>query len=66
MARQGVDERNERRIFKVVSDSACEDNNPQMFMMCQKVVTDLDYHENMTILNIFNGPFNCTQRELMA
>jgi len=63
---QGVDERNERRIFKVVSDSACEDNNPQMFMMCQKVVTDLDYHENMTILNIFNGPFNCTQRELMA
>jgi len=63
---QGVDENNEKKIFKVVSHSACEPKNPQMFMMCQKVVSGLEYHPGMTILNIFNGPHNCTSEELCA
>jgi len=62
---QGMDETNERRVFEFVTKNACSRGDlPQCFMISQKVVTKLAYPEGITVLFIYNGGHNCSQREL--
>jgi len=55
---QGMDPTNERMIFKVVSDSACRPGLPQYFLITPKLLSDLEFTKDMTILTILNGPWN--------
>jgi chromosome segregation ATPase len=52
---QGMDPRNERLVHKLIVNAACEGNRSQYFLITPKLLPDLEYHENMTILCIFNG-----------
>lgn len=52
---QGMDPRNERLVHKLIVNAACDGNRSQYFLITPKLLPDLEYHENMTILCIFNG-----------
>eukprot|EP01116_Phalansterium_solitarium_P025334 TRINITY_DN963_c0_g3_i3.p1 TRINITY_DN963_c0_g3~~TRINITY_DN963_c0_g3_i3.p1 ORF type:complete len:575 (+),score=267.63 TRINITY_DN963_c0_g3_i3:1789-3513(+) len=53
---QAMDQKNERMIFQVVADTACKPGLPQYFLITPKLLPDLPFTEQMTILNINNGP----------
>jgi structural maintenance of chromosomes protein 5 len=64
---QGLDERNERLVFqRIVTNSCCEpkttstDHSGQYFLITPKLLPNLTAMEEeaMTILFVFNGPFN--------
>ncbi|XP_022244453.1 structural maintenance of chromosomes protein 5-like isoform X3 [Limulus polyphemus] len=63
---QGMDSRNERRVFELVVQTACLEATSQYFLLTPKLLPDLAYAENMTILFIHNGPkmLNHTQWNL--
>jgi len=53
---QGMDPTNERMIFQQIVKTACKEGLPQYFLITPKLLTDLKYSEDVTILCIFNGP----------
>ena len=53
---QGMDPRNERMVFKQLVDSSCREGTPQCFLLTPKLLPELMYTKDVTILNIFNGP----------
>ncbi|XP_076339825.1 structural maintenance of chromosomes protein 5-like isoform X2 [Tachypleus tridentatus] len=63
---QGMDSRNERKVFELVVKTACLEATSQYFLLTPKLLPDLAYAENMTILFIHNGPkmLNHTQWNL--
>jgi len=62
---QGMDEANERTVFEMVTKNACtKEEAPQTFMLSQKVVTGLKYPRGITVLIIYNGPYNISQNEM--
>ena len=54
---QGMDEVNERKIFKQMVASACAPGTPQCFLLTPKLLPQLDYTDEVTVLAIFNGPW---------
>jgi chromosome segregation ATPase len=54
---QGMDAVNERLVFKKLVEEACAPNSPQCFLLTPKILPGLSYSEDVTILNIFNGPY---------
>jgi chromosome segregation ATPase len=54
---QGMDQRNERKIFKRMTDAASKDGTPQTFLLTPKLLNGLAYTEDCTVLCIFNGPW---------
>jgi len=60
---QGMDPYNERMIFKQVVVTAGRPGLPQYFLITPKLLPDLDYTPNMTILCVFNGPWQLGQQE---
>jgi len=54
---QGMDTVNERMIFQVVSEVACRPGVPQYFLITPKLLPDLNFTPEMTILCVFNGPW---------
>jgi len=60
---QGMDPYNERMIFKQVVLTAGRPGLPQYFLITPKLLPDLEYTPNMTILCIFNGPWQLSQEE---
>lgn len=60
---QGMDPYNERMIFRQVVQSAGRAGLPQYFLITPKLLPDLDYTPNMTILCVYNGPWQFTQEE---
>lgn len=52
---QGMDPRNERLVHRLIVQAACEGAKSQYFLITPKLLPGLDYHENMTVLCIFNG-----------
>lgn len=52
---QGMDEKNERRIFRTIVKQSSGPDLPQYFLITPKLVTGLEYSEDVTILFIFNG-----------
>ena len=54
---QGMDPTNERLVFKKLVEEACIPGSPQCFLLTPKLLPSLHYSDEVTVLNIFNGPF---------
>ena len=54
---QGMDPRNERKVFKQLVESSCRPGTPQCFLLTPKLLSELPYHPEVSVLNIFNGPY---------
>lgn len=52
---QGMDPHNERMIFDQVAKQGMKENNPQYFMITPKLLPNLNFTKNITVLCIFNG-----------
>ncbi len=52
---QGMDQNNERMIFSQISRVACKKNASQYFLITPKLIPNLEFREEMTILCVFNG-----------
>ncbi|KAI8807000.1 hypothetical protein BJ742DRAFT_814086 [Cladochytrium replicatum] len=52
---QGMDPRNERMVHSLMVKIACRPNTSQYFLITPKLLPDLEYHENMRILTVYNG-----------
>ena len=53
---QGMDSRNERKVFKRMVEAASIPGTPQCFVVTPKLLTQLEYSEDCTVMCIFNGP----------
>uniref|UniRef100_A0A669DXV2 Structural maintenance of chromosomes protein 5 n=1 Tax=Oreochromis niloticus TaxID=8128 RepID=A0A669DXV2_ORENI len=53
---QGMDPVNERRVFDIVVRTACKETTSQYFFITPKLLQNLTYAEEMTILCVHNGP----------
>ncbi|XP_067886687.1 structural maintenance of chromosomes protein 5 isoform X2 [Heterodontus francisci] len=53
---QGMDPTNERRVFEMVVRTACKENTSQYFFITPKLLQNLTYADNMTVLCVYNGP----------
>ncbi|QDZ24513.1 structural maintenance of chromosomes protein 5 [Chloropicon primus] len=61
---QGMDPTNERLVFKKLVEEACIPGSPQCFLLTPKLLPSLHYSDEVTVVNIFNGPFMSLEREL--
>ncbi|XP_012726060.2 structural maintenance of chromosomes protein 5 [Fundulus heteroclitus] len=52
---QGMDPVNERRVFDIVVRTACKETTSQYFFITPKLLQNLTYAEEMTILCVHNG-----------
>lgn len=52
---QGMDPKNERKVFKQMVESASKPTTPQCFLLTPKLLNGLEYNDNVTVLCIFNG-----------
>lgn len=53
---QGMDSVNERKIFRLLVEAACQPGTPQCFLLTPKLLPDLPFKEAVRILDIMNGP----------
>uniref|UniRef100_A0A1A8QLH6 Structural maintenance of chromosomes protein 5 n=1 Tax=Nothobranchius rachovii TaxID=451742 RepID=A0A1A8QLH6_9TELE len=53
---QGMDPINERRVFDIVVQTACKETTSQYFFITPKLLQNLQYAEEMTVLCVHNGP----------
>mmetsp|Transcript_23777 Transcript_23777/g.45213 ORF Transcript_23777/g.45213 Transcript_23777/m.45213 type:complete len:1077 (-) Transcript_23777:248-3478(-) len=53
---QGMDAVNERKVFTKMVEAACRPDTPQCFLLTPKLLPQLEYSPEMTILCIMNGP----------
>ncbi|XP_074538571.1 structural maintenance of chromosomes protein 5 [Halichoeres trimaculatus] len=53
---QGMDPVNERRVFDIVVRTACKETTSQYFLITPKLLQNLQYAEEMTVLCVHNGP----------
>lgn len=54
---QGMDPINERKMFQQLVRAASQPNTPQCFLLTPKLLPDLEYSEECSVLNIMNGPW---------
>ncbi|KJR85492.1 SMC5 protein [Sporothrix schenckii 1099-18] len=54
---QGMDPRNERMMHERMVEIACHEHTSQYFLITPKLLPNLKYDENMTVLCIASGPF---------
>ncbi|ORZ06802.1 P-loop containing nucleoside triphosphate hydrolase protein [Lobosporangium transversale] len=52
---QGMDPRNERLVHSQLVEKACASGTAQYFLITPKLLPNLDYHERMKVLCIYNG-----------
>eukprot|EP00116_Pleurobrachia_bachei_P005834 sb/3466096/ len=52
---QGMDPRNERKVFEMMASVATISGTSQYFLITPKLLPALDYNDKMNILGIFNG-----------
>uniref|UniRef100_A0A8C4H0B5 Structural maintenance of chromosomes protein 5 n=1 Tax=Dicentrarchus labrax TaxID=13489 RepID=A0A8C4H0B5_DICLA len=52
---QGMDPVNERRVFDIVVRTACKETTSQYFFITPKLLQNLQYAEEMTVLCVHNG-----------
>ncbi|XP_053393705.1 structural maintenance of chromosomes protein 5-like [Mercenaria mercenaria] len=53
---QGMDPNNERKVFELVVNTVCKKSSSQYFLLTPKLLPDLEYAKNMTVLCVYNGP----------
>uniref|UniRef100_A0A8C4T7Q5 Structural maintenance of chromosomes protein 5 n=2 Tax=Erpetoichthys calabaricus TaxID=27687 RepID=A0A8C4T7Q5_ERPCA len=56
---QGMDPENERRVFEMVVRTACKKSTSQYFFITPKLLQNLTFAEEMTVLSVHNGPYMC-------
>ena len=56
---QGMDAKNERRVFELLVRTSCQENSAQYFLLTPKLLRGLDYSPRMNILIVNNGPHMC-------
>ena len=54
---QGMDPTKERLAFHRLLDTTCRAKLPQYFLITPKLLQDLEFTEDVTVLVIFNGPW---------
>jgi chromosome segregation ATPase len=57
---QGMDPVNERKIHSQIIDTVCSRNGErqsQYLLITPKLLPNLEYHENMKILTVYNGDY---------
>ncbi|GAA6011423.1 hypothetical protein JCM11491_002778 [Sporobolomyces phaffii] len=54
---QGMDQRAERNMHKMLVETACSGDVGQYFLLTPKVLPDLAYHERMKVLIVNSGSF---------
>jgi chromosome segregation ATPase len=55
---QGMDERNERLVFRRIVENSVGSSRPQYFLITPKLLQGLPMdHEDVTVLFVFNGPW---------
>ncbi|KAI5099428.1 structural maintenance of chromosomes protein 5 [Silurus meridionalis] len=54
---QGMDPANERRVFDIVVKTACGGKTSQYFFITPKLLQNLKYADEMTVLCVHNGPY---------
>uniref|UniRef100_UPI0037E93740 structural maintenance of chromosomes protein 5 n=1 Tax=Semicossyphus pulcher TaxID=241346 RepID=UPI0037E93740 len=54
---QGMDPVNERRVFDIVVRTACKETTSQYFLITPKLLPNLQYAEEMTVLCVHNGAY---------
>jgi structural maintenance of chromosomes protein 5 len=52
---QGMDSVNERQVFKLLCDAATAPDTPQCFLLTPKLLPDLPFSKDVTVLQIMNG-----------
>eukprot|EP00095_Tigriopus_kingsejongensis_P003200 maker-scaffold50_size457468-snap-gene-0.19 protein:Tk03200 transcript:maker-scaffold50_size457468-snap-gene-0.19-mRNA-1 annotation:"structural maintenance of chromosomes protein 5-like" len=52
---QGMDAVNERRVFDLLVQTSCHERSAQYFLLTPKLLPDLNYDENMSVLVVHNG-----------
>nr|XP_057941477.1 structural maintenance of chromosomes protein 5 isoform X2 [Doryrhamphus excisus] len=52
---QGMDPVNERRVFDIVVHTACKETTSQYFFITPKLLNNLEYAQEMTVLCVHNG-----------
>ncbi|GAM27306.1 hypothetical protein SAMD00019534_104810, partial [Acytostelium subglobosum LB1] len=60
---QGMDPKNERMIFDQIVKTANRPGLPQYFLITPKLLHDLEYSQNTTVLCVFTGPWHVNQAE---
>ena len=55
---QGMDGRAERHVHNRLVKVTCDPEAGQYFLITPKLLTNLEYHPRMTVLNVFNGECN--------
>ena len=50
-----MDAVNERRVFDLLVQTSCEERRAQYFLLTPKLLPDLTYARNMTVLVVHNG-----------
>lgn len=54
---QGMDPVNERKMFQQLVRAASQPNTPQCFLLTPKLLSDLEYSEACSVINVMNGPW---------
>lgn len=54
---QGMDPKNERKIFQMLVDITCQMGQSQYFFVTPKLLPDLPYNDFMTISVVHNGKY---------
>jgi chromosome segregation ATPase len=52
---QGMDPRNERKVHSEIVHAACGPDSSQYFLITPKLLPNLEYRDEMTVLVIANG-----------
>jgi len=60
---QGMDARNERKVFELLVRTSCAEHSAQYFLLTPKLLTGLNYSERMTILIVNNGEGMCSYKD---
>uniref|UniRef100_A0A8D8ITH6 Structural maintenance of chromosomes protein 5 n=1 Tax=Culex pipiens TaxID=7175 RepID=A0A8D8ITH6_CULPI len=54
---QGMDPRNERKVFEMLVDETCRPGQSQYFFVTPKLLPDLKYNDLMSVFIVHNGKF---------
>ncbi|XP_054278612.1 structural maintenance of chromosomes protein 5-like [Macrosteles quadrilineatus] len=58
---QGMDEHNERVVFKLMVNTVEKANSAQCFLLTPKILPNLEYSDNVRVLCIYSGPWSISR-----
>jgi chromosome segregation ATPase len=58
-----MDAVNERKVFELLVKTSCRENSAQYFLLTPKLLPDLQYDHNITVLVVNNGEGMCNHKD---